>query len=121
MMKKGDSCRYCRTKVDAPGRHAGQCVPLLQTHVLQEASRRDLDLRPRSYEAKPPTDAATSSQSTNTQRQSQMGAPAPGFILEGFWLLATRSNHCYANSLLQTLHWAVNIDSLEALREPLRG
>ena len=51
MMKKGSTCRYCQTKVDAPGSHSEQCVPLLQTHVLQEAQR--LDRTPRTYEAKP--------------------------------------------------------------------
>ena len=52
MMKKGSICRYCQTKIDAPGRHSEQCVPLLQTHVLQEAQRQGLDLAPRAYEAK---------------------------------------------------------------------
>ena len=46
MMKKGSTCRYCQTKVDAPGRHSEQCVPLLQTHVLQEAQRQGLDMTP---------------------------------------------------------------------------
>ena len=117
MMKKGQSCRYCRTKVDAPGRHSEQCVPLLQTHVLQEAQQQGLDLAPRAYEAKPRT-PSTSSRSTRPQI---IGLPAPIFVLEGFWLLANRRNHCYANAALQILHWVMPSRSVPTLQEAYRA
>ena len=34
MFSKGSSCRYCSHNVDAPGRHAEQCVVLLQIYLL---------------------------------------------------------------------------------------
>ena len=117
MMKKGQPCRYCRTKVDAPGRHSEQCVPLLQTHVLQEAQQQGLDLAPRAYEARPRTQTTPSRPS----RTQPVGLPAPIFVLEGFWLLANRRNHCYANSVLQILHWVVPSTSLPTLREAYRA
>ena len=86
MMKKGQPCRYCRTKVDAPGRHSEQCVPLLQTHVLQEAQQQRLDLTPRAYVAKTRESPATSS----SRRPPSLGLSVPVFVLEGFWLLANR-------------------------------
>ena len=33
MLSKGSACRYCALRVDAPGRHAEQCVVLLQTYL----------------------------------------------------------------------------------------
>ena len=116
MMKKGQHCRYCRTKVDAPGRHSEQCVPLLQTHVLQEAQNQGLDLTPRAYEARPKKQEAP----PRSTRAQSVGLPAPIFILEGIWLLANRRNHCYANSVLQILHWVVPPTSLPALQEAYR-
>ena len=117
MMKKGQPCRYCRTKVDAPGRHSEQCVPLLQTHVLQEAQQQGLDLAQRAYEAKPRTQTTPS----RSSRPQPVGLPAPIFVLEGFWLLANRRNHCYANSVLQILHWVVASTSLPTLQEAYRA
>ena len=117
MMKKGQPCRYCRTKVDAPGRHSEQCVPLLQTHVLQEAQQQRLDLTPRAYEAKPRATPTTS----RSRRTQQIGLPAPVFVLEGFWLLANRRNHCYANAALQILHWVMPAVSVPVLQEAYRA
>ena len=117
MMKKGQPCRYCRTKVDAPGRHSEQCVPLLQTHVLQEAQQQRLDLTPRAYEAKPRATPTTS----RSRRTQLIGLPAPVFVLEGFWLLANRHNHCYANAALQILHWVMPAVSVPMLQEAYRA
>ena len=116
-MKKGQPCRYCRTKVDAPGRHFEQRVPLLQTHVLQEAQQQRLDLTPRAYEAKPRATPTTS----RSRRTQQIGLPAPVFVLEGFWLLAHRRNHCYANAALQILHWVMPAVSVPVLQEAYRA
>ena len=112
MMKKG-----CQTKVDAPGRHSEQCVPLLQTHVLQEAQRQGLDMTPRAYEAQP----KKPSKQNKAKAAPQVGLQAPVFVLHGFWLLANRRNHCYANSVLQILHWAVPTADLSLLQEPKRA
>ena len=117
MMKKGQPCRYCRTKVDAPGRHSEQCAPLLQTHVLQEAQQQRLDLTPRAYEAKP---RATSTIS-RPRRTPQIGLQVPVFVLEGFLLLANRHNHCYANAALQILHWVMPAVSVPVLQEAYRA
>ena len=117
MMKKGQPCRYCRTKVDAPGRHSEQCVPLLQTHVLQEAQQQRLDLTPRAYEAR---SRAPPSVSRSHQPQP-IGLPAPIFVLEGFWLLANRRNHCYANAALQILHWVMPAVLVPTLQEAYRA
>ena len=117
MMKKGQSCRYCRTKVDAPGRHSEQCVPLLQTHVLQEAQRQRLDLTPRAYEGKSRAPSTTS----RPRRAPQIGLQVPVFVLEGFLLLANRHNHCYANSALQILHWVMPAMSSPVLQEAFRA
>ena len=117
MMKKGQPCRYCRTKVDAPGRHSEQCVPLLQTHVLQEAQQQRLDLTPRAYEAR-----SRAPPSTSRSHQAQpIGLPAPIFVLEGFWLLANRRNHCYANAALQILHWVMPAVLVPTLQEAYRA
>ena len=117
MMKKGQPCRYCRTKVDAPGRHSEQCVPLLQTHVLQEAQQQRLDLTPRAYVTKTRESPATSS----SRRPPSLGLSVPVFVLEGFWLLANRRNHCYANAALQILHWVLPTESVPALQEAYRA
>ena len=114
MMKKRSTCRYCQTKVDAPGRHSEQCVLLLQTHVLQEAQRQGLDMTPRAYEAKP----EKPSKQNKAKAAPQVGLQAPVFVLHGFWLLA---NHCYANSVLQMLHWVVPTADLSLLQEPKRA
>ena len=115
MMKKGSTCRYCQTKVDAPGRHSEQCVPLLQTHVLQEAQRQGLDMTPRTYEAKP------KKSSKPPKDEPQVGLRVPVFVLNGFWCLANRRNHCYANSVLQILHWVIPSAELSLLQEPIRA
>ena len=87
MMEKGSTCRYCQTKVDAPGRHSEQCVPLLQTRVLQEAQQRQgLNMTPRAYEARP----KQSSKQAKAKATPQVGLQAPVFVLNGFWLLASR-------------------------------
>ena len=83
MMKKGSSCRYCQTNVDAPGRHSEQCVPLLQTHVLQEAQKQGLDLAPGDYDAKPKTKSKP-----RPDTEPQLGLQAPAFVLNGFWPIA---------------------------------
>ena len=44
---QGDTCRYCRHRIDAPGRHSQQCSPLLQAHVLHEVVNRGLSTQPR--------------------------------------------------------------------------
>ena len=116
-MKKGQTCRYCGTKVDAPGRHSEQCVPLLQTHVLQEAQQQRLDLTPRAEEAKTRASPATS----RSQRPQSIGLSAPVFVLEGFWLLANRRNHCYANAALQILHWVMPTERVPPLQEAYRA
>ena len=105
MMKKGHSCRYSE-----------QCDPLLQAHVLQEAQKQGLDLTPRAYEVKP----RSKSTQSRPPRAQLVGLPDPVFILEGFWLLANRRNHCYANSVLQILHWVAPPASLPALQEGYR-
>ena len=105
VLHKGDTCRYCRLKVDAPGRYAQQCVPLLQAHVLQEVTRQKLDTE---YDPK------TKAQSSSTQGSTATSLPgltSSIFVLEGFLLLANTRNHCYANASLQRLHW-----STQALR-----
>ena len=117
MMKKGQTCRYCGTKVDAPGRHSEQCVPLLQTHVLQETQQQRIDLTPRAYEAKPRASPAAS----RSQGSQSIGLSAPVFVLEGFWLLANRRNHCYANAALQILHWVLPAERAPPLQEAYRA
>ena len=88
MMKKGSTCRYCQTKVDAPGRHSEQCVSLLQTHVLQEAQRQGLDMTPRAYEAQP----KKPSKQNKAKAAPQVGLQAPVFVLHGFWLAFGKSS-----------------------------
>ena len=86
-------------------------------HVLQEAQKQGLDLTPRAYEAKPRPKATQA----RAPRIQHVGLPAPVFILEGFWLvLANRRNHCYANSVLQILHWVVPSTNSQALQEAYR-
>ena len=75
---------------------------LLQTHVLQEAQKQALDLTPRTYEAKPEQKS-----SKPPETEPQVGLRVPTFVLNGFWLLENRRNHCYANSVLQILHWVI--------------
>ncbi|OLP82011.1 hypothetical protein AK812_SmicGene37389 [Symbiodinium microadriaticum] len=66
--------------------------------------------------------AVKQSKSTQSRppRAQLVGLPDPVFILEGFWLLANRRNHCYANSVLQILHWVAPPASLPALQEGYR-
>ena len=49
-----------------------------------------------------------------------MGLQAPVFVLHGFLLLANRRNHCYANSVVQTLHWVVPTAELSLLQDGKR-
>ena len=83
MMKKGSTCRYCQTKVDAPGRHSEQCVPLLQTHVLQEAQRQGLDMTSRAYEAQP----KKPSKQNKAKAAPQVGLKllSLSYMASGFW------------------------------------
>ncbi|CAE7258378.1 unnamed protein product [Symbiodinium necroappetens] len=66
--------------------------------------------------------AVKQSKSTQSRppRAQLVGLPDPVFILEGFWLLANRRNHCYANPVLQILHWVAPPTSLPALQEGYR-
>ena len=57
LFKKGNDCRYCAQTIDAPGRHAEQCVVLLQTYLmiaaegnLIEYKRKDRQSRAQSSE-----------------------------------------------------------------------
>ena len=94
LMHKGDQCRYCHLRVDAPGRHVQQCAPLLQSHIAQEADRMKLDLRPRDYvpKARSKSDKEGSQPS---QPKSSIGTSSPSFRLQGFLLLGNTRNHCY--------------------------
>ena len=100
--RKGDTCRYCRHRIDAPGRHSQQCSPLLQAHVLYEVVQRGMSTQPREYVPK-----MTSARSVQgvVPSGSALGLTHPVFQLEGFLLLANTRNHCYANSSLQCIHW----------------
>ena len=99
---KGDTCRYCRHRIDAPGRHSQQCSPLLQAHVLYEVVNRGLSTQPRDYV---PKTASTRSAQEVVTSSSALGLAHPVAQLEGFLLLANTRNHCYANSSLQCLYW----------------
>ena len=72
------------------------------------------DMTPRTYEAKP------KKSSKPPKDEPQVGLRVPVFLLNGFWLLANRRNHCYANSVLQILHWAIPSDELSLWQEPRR-
>ena len=119
LMHKGDQCRYCHLRVDAPGRHAQQCAPLLQSHIMQEADRMKLDLRPRDYvpkaRSKPDTEGSQSS-----QPNSSIGTSSPSFRLQGFLLLGNTRNHCYANAVLQCVYWTSAHVREHMLREATR-
>ena len=69
---KGDTCRYCRHRIDAPGRHSHQCSPLLQAHVLHEVVNRGLSTQPRDYV---PKAAPTRPGGGNFELGSGPGAP----------------------------------------------
>ena len=66
------------------------------------------------HEAKP----KKPSKQTKAKAAPHVGLQAPVFVLHGFWLLANRRNHCYANSVLQNLHWVVPTAELPLLQEP---
>ena len=119
MMHKGDQCRYCHLRIDAPGRHAQQCAPLLQSHIAQEADRMKLDLRPRDYvpkaRNKPDKGGTQTSQPT-----SSIGTSSSSFRLQGFLLLGNTRNHCYANAVLQCVYWISAHVREHMLREATR-
>ena len=73
LLHKGEHCRFCHHKVDAPGRHVQQCVPLLQAHVLQEVSRLGLDMQPRAYEPKTRKQPLEPSDSKQPKPQGNIG------------------------------------------------
>ena len=54
LFTKGHQCRYCSQRIDAPGRHATQCVPLLQSYLIALADPTQVEdersaIRRRSY------------------------------------------------------------------------
>ena len=54
LFTKGHQCRYCSQRIDAPGRHATQCVPLLQSYLITLADPTQVEdersaIRRRSY------------------------------------------------------------------------
>ena len=79
------------------------------------SSAAGLDMTPRTYEAKP------KKSSKPPKDEPQVGLRVPVFVLNGFWLLANRRNHCYANSVLQILHWVIPSAELSLLQEPIRA
>ena len=119
LMHKGDQCRYCHLRIDAPGRHVQQCAPLLQSHIVQEADRMKLDLRPRDYvpkaRNKPDKGGTQTSQPT-----SSIGTSSSSFRLQGFLLLGNTRNHCYANAVLQCVYWISAHVREHMLREATR-
>ena len=117
LFHKGDTCRYCRHRIDAPGRHSQQCPPLLQAHVLQEVVNRDLSTQPRDYV---PKQAPTRPAQEESKSCSAPGLARPVVQLEGFLLLTNTRNHCYANSSLQCLYWQLPLICDGLMREALR-
>ena len=119
LMHKGDQCRYCHLRIDAPGRHVQQCAPLLQSHIVQEADRMKLDMRPRDYVPKvrnKPDKGGT----PTLQPTSSVGTSLPSFRLQGFLLLGNTRNHCCANAVLQCVHWISAHVRDDMLREATR-
>ena len=53
------------------------------------------------------------------QQRHQMVSVWLVFKLEGFWLLANHRNHCFANAVLQCLHWSIRTLGEGILQEAL--
>ena len=100
MLEKNTACRYCGTKVDAPTRHAEQCVSLLQAHVLNEISlnpslpvsavRKSASFHPAKDKEKTASKGQSSSSGDRSEHQ-HLPMRNPG-------------NQCYAIAVHQALH-----------------
>ena len=52
LFTKGSECRYCAQNIDAPGRHAEQCVVLLQTYMMLAAEGNPIDFKRRDRQSR---------------------------------------------------------------------
>ena len=120
LLHKKEECRYCRIVVDAPVRHAEQCVVLLQTYAMSAACAKPMEL-PDLFSADPPISQvrgreASSQEASSTSRirshqapaSSQRDAPAegrPSSVPVTAWSLAYHNPHqlCYAHTVVHIL------------------
>ena len=120
LLHKKEECRYCRIVVDAPARHAEQCVVLLQTYAMSAACAKPMEL-PDLFSADPPISQvrgreASSQEASSTSRirshqapaSSQRDAPAegrPSSVPVTAWSLAYHNPHqlCYAHTVVHIL------------------
>ena len=120
LLHKKEECRYCRIVVDAPVRHAEQCVVLLQTYAMSAACAKPMEL-PDLFSADPPISQvrgreASSQEDSSTSRirshqapaSSQRDAPAegrPSSVPVTAWSLAYHNPHqlCYAHTVVHIL------------------
>ena len=120
LLHKKEECRYCRIVVDAPVRHAEQCVVLLQTYAMSAACAKPMEL-PDLFSADPPISQvrgreASSQEASSTSgirshqapASSQRDAPAegrPSSVPVTAWSLAYHNPHqlCYAHTVVHIL------------------
>ena len=90
LFSKGHQCRYCSQRVDAPGRHATQCVPLLQSDLLTMAD-------PTQVEDERSAVSRRSCKPTQEIRSTSNSAFSISFF--------NPHQLCYANSVLGLLYY----------------
>ena len=90
LFSKGHQCRYCSQRVDAPGRHATQCVPLLQSYLLTMTDPNQVD-----------DERSAVSRRSYKPSQEIRNKSNPAFSLSFF----NPHQLCYANSVLGLLYF----------------
>ena len=120
LLHKKEECRYCGMMVDAPVRHADQCVVLLQVYAMSAAMKKSTDphieygtvtseLGIRAQEGSSQEASSTSRiRSHQAPASSQRDAPAegrPSSVPVTAWSLAYHNPHqlCYAHTVVHIL------------------
>ena len=120
LLHKKEECRYCGMMVDAPVRHADQCVVLLQVYAMSAAMNKSAvphiaygtvtsELGIRAQEGSSQEASSTSRiQSHQAPASSQRDAPAegrPSSVPVTAWSLAYHNPHqlCYAHTVVHIL------------------